>query len=122
MSNRDWKTAPSVYIISNTRRGLVYVGSSANFLSRWWGHVENALTKLEEGNDLYSHMRSDGLTSFSFKAVKTFETWPEAIDFELRLIAAFINKGKPVYNIRATHKTKQFPTDTANPYIKSDAY
>ena len=104
-------------MLINNESKRVYVGSSSNYLSRMWGHYENAFVWLQDSNELYDDLRRLGVEGFTLKPLKACETMEEALDLELRWIAKFVNAGRPCYNIRSTKNYKQFPDDRANPYI-----
>lgn len=101
------RVQPCVYIIVNEKTDYAYVGSSDKPFLRWAYHVDDASKKKYP---LHVAMDRDGLESFSFRVLKQCRTMDEALDEELKAIAACVVLGVRVYNLRNV-------SEDTNPYI-----
>ena len=99
---------PSVYVIVNEKTETLYIGQSDKPFLRWSYHVDDASKKKYP---LHIAMDQDGLENFSFHILKVCKNDAEARDQELRTIAACVDLGYSLYNLRDI-------TVEENPYIR----
>lgn len=71
---------PSVYVITSTVDGRVYVGKSVDPEKRWEQHRSSA--RVGKAGPLYQAIREDGAAAFEFRVVETCGTEDAAFDAE----------------------------------------
>ncbi len=97
-----------IYIIENSKRGRVYVGSSVDAAMRWNSHLVGLLTKTHPNKGLQDDWLADGSKYFAFRIVKTFILKPSSAQIrqeEQKIIDKF--DPAKIYNlVRAVKKEK----------------
>lgn len=82
-----------IYKITNLNNNKVYIGIAECVTSRWAQHIKNSSSK-----SLAEDIKVDGIQSFSFQILKTFQTKIDAHKEEAKLIKFFCSVFPSGYN------------------------
>lgn len=97
-----------VYKITNNINGRVYIGSAAEFKSRWRGHANSLLTQKHKNNFLQNDFNKCGTNAFEFHVIEIIESGKQArLDKEQAVLDIHYDGQKQCYNLqKKTHSSR----------------